>query len=98
MARPRMIVVAGPPGSGKTTYFPITAFHVDAFSIDDRCAQIHGSVFKTSACTTPVKGGLHHGLWLPRATGRSFAGDRHPPGSSECCRRETCRAGLSGSG
>jgi hypothetical protein len=43
MARPRMIVVAGPPGSGKTTYFPVTAFRVDAFNIDDRCAQIQGS-------------------------------------------------------
>lgn len=38
-----MIVVAGPPGSGKTTYFPVTAFGVDAFNIDDRCAQILGS-------------------------------------------------------
>lgn len=38
-----MIVVAGPPGSGKTTYFPVTAFRVDAFNIDDRCAQIQGS-------------------------------------------------------
>lgn len=43
MARPRMIVVAGPPGSGKTRFFPVTAFGVDAFNIDDRCAQILGS-------------------------------------------------------
>ena len=43
MPRPRMIVVAGPPGSGKTRYFPLTAFGVDAFNIDDRCAQILGS-------------------------------------------------------
>jgi predicted ABC-type ATPase len=43
MPRPRMIVVAGPPGSGKTRYFPVTAFGVDAFNIDDRCAQILGS-------------------------------------------------------
>jgi predicted ABC-type ATPase len=43
MARPRMLVVAGPPGSGKTRYFPVTAFGVDAFNIDDRCAQILGS-------------------------------------------------------
>lgn len=43
MARPRMIVVAGPPGSGKTMYFPVTAFGVDSFNIDDRCAQILGS-------------------------------------------------------
>jgi predicted ABC-type ATPase len=38
-----MLVVAGPPGSGKTRYFPVTAFGVDAFNIDDRCAQILGS-------------------------------------------------------
>ncbi len=38
-----MIVVAGPPGSGKTRYFPVTAFGVDSFNIDDRCAQILGS-------------------------------------------------------
>ncbi len=39
MPRPRMLVVAGPPGSGKTRHFPVTAFGVDAFNIDDRCAR-----------------------------------------------------------
>jgi predicted ABC-type ATPase len=43
MARPRMIVVAGPPGSGKTRYFPVSEFGIDWFNIDDRCAQILGS-------------------------------------------------------
>ena len=38
-----MIVVAGPPGSGKSTYFPVGAFGVDSLNIDDRCAQILGS-------------------------------------------------------
>jgi predicted ABC-type ATPase len=38
-----MFVVAGPPGSGKTTYFPVSAFGVDSFNIDDRCAQLLGS-------------------------------------------------------
>jgi len=38
-----MLVVAGPPGSGKSTFFPISATGVDAFSIDDRCALIVGS-------------------------------------------------------
>ena len=38
-----MIVVAGPPGSGKTRYFPVAAYGVDSFNIDDRCAQILGS-------------------------------------------------------
>ena len=42
-ARPVMLVVGGPPGSGKTTFFPIAAMGVDAFSIDDRCAQIVGN-------------------------------------------------------
>lgn len=43
MPLPLMIVIAGPPGSGKTTYFPVTAFRIDSFNIDDRCAQILGS-------------------------------------------------------
>lgn len=38
-----MVVVAGPPGSGKTTFFPASALGIDAFSIDDRCAQLVGS-------------------------------------------------------
>lgn len=38
-----MIVVAGPPGSGKTTALPGRAFGVDAFNIDDRCAALSGS-------------------------------------------------------
>jgi predicted ABC-type ATPase len=38
-----MIVVAGPPGSGKTSSFPVTDFGLDAFNIDDRCAQLLGS-------------------------------------------------------
>lgn len=43
MSHPRMIVVAGPPGSGKTRYFPVTAYGVDSFNVDDRCAQILGT-------------------------------------------------------
>jgi hypothetical protein len=31
-----MLVVAGPPSSGKTTHFPATAFCVDAINTDDR--------------------------------------------------------------
>jgi len=38
-----MLVVAGPPGSGKTSYFPVTALGIDSFNIDDRCAQVLGS-------------------------------------------------------
>jgi hypothetical protein len=38
-----MLVVAGPPGSGKTLFFPVCAWGVDSFSIDDRFAQLVGS-------------------------------------------------------
>lgn len=38
-----MLVVAGPPGSGKSSSLPIGAFGADAFNIDDRCAQLVGS-------------------------------------------------------
>ena len=43
---PRMIVVAGPPGGGKSTqlgpdYF--LAQRIPYFNIDDRCKELHGS-------------------------------------------------------
>lgn len=40
---PKMIVIAGAPGSGKSTLFPPRNFGVDSFNIDDRCRQLHGS-------------------------------------------------------
>ena len=39
--RPRMFVVAGPPGSGKSTAFPVSGFGVDFFNADDRAAALH---------------------------------------------------------
>jgi predicted ABC-type ATPase len=38
-----MIVVGGPPGSGKSTAFPVRSFGVDSFNVDDRCRELHGS-------------------------------------------------------
>jgi predicted ABC-type ATPase len=40
---PRMIVVGGPPGGGKSTTFPVRSFGVDAFNVDERCRELHGS-------------------------------------------------------
>lgn len=37
----RMIVVAGPPGSGKSTLFPASSFGVDSFNADDRAGELN---------------------------------------------------------
>jgi predicted ABC-type ATPase len=43
---PRMFIVAGPPGSGKSTAFPCSNFGVDFFNADDHAATLnHGSYF-----------------------------------------------------
>jgi len=42
---PRMIVVAGPPGGGKSTIFPVASFGVDSFNADDRAAELNGGSY-----------------------------------------------------
>lgn len=44
--RPRMYIVAGPPGSGKSTVFPVAAFGVEFFNADDRAAQINRGSYR----------------------------------------------------
>ena len=43
---PRMIVVAGPPGGGKSTAFPVNAFGVDSFNADDRSAALNNGSYR----------------------------------------------------
>jgi predicted ABC-type ATPase len=38
---PRMFIVAGPPGAGKSTAFPVSSFGVDFFNADDRAAALN---------------------------------------------------------
>src|SRR5712691_11803750 len=38
---PRMFVVAGPPGSGKSTTFPVSGFGVEFFNADDHAAALN---------------------------------------------------------
>jgi predicted ABC-type ATPase len=38
---PRMFIVAAPPGSGKSTAFPVSGFGVDFFNADDRAAALN---------------------------------------------------------
>jgi len=42
---PRMIVIAGPPGSGKSSIFPVTSFGVASFNADDRAAELNGGSY-----------------------------------------------------
>jgi predicted ABC-type ATPase len=39
--RPRMVVIAGPPGSGKSVAFPVDSFGIDSFNADDRSAELN---------------------------------------------------------
>ena len=41
-----MIVVAGPPGSGKSTAFPVQSEGVDFFNADNRAAELNGGSFQ----------------------------------------------------
>jgi len=40
-----MIVVAGPPGSGKSTMFPVKDFGCRFFNADDRAAELNGGSY-----------------------------------------------------
>jgi hypothetical protein len=40
-----MLVVAGPPGSGKSLHFPVASFGADGFNVDLRAAAANGGSF-----------------------------------------------------
>ena len=42
---PKMIVVAGPPGSGKSTLYPVSSFGISYFNADDRAAELNGGSY-----------------------------------------------------
>jgi predicted ABC-type ATPase len=42
---PKMIVIAGPPGSGKSSLYPVSSFGVAHFNADDRAAELSGGSY-----------------------------------------------------
>jgi predicted ABC-type ATPase len=42
---PKMIIVAGPPGRGKSSIFPVSGFGVSCFNADDRAAELNGGSY-----------------------------------------------------
>lgn len=41
-----MVVVAGPPGGGKSAAFPVESFAVDFFNADDQAAQLNSGFYQ----------------------------------------------------
>jgi predicted ABC-type ATPase len=41
-----MIVVAGPPGSGKSSLFPVSETGLDFFNADDKAAELNGGSYQ----------------------------------------------------
>jgi predicted ABC-type ATPase len=44
--QPRMIVAAGPPGSGKSSAFPVQQEAVDFFNADERASELNGASYR----------------------------------------------------
>jgi len=44
--RPRMVIIAGPPGSGKSVAFPVSSFGIDYFNAGDRAAQLNNTSYQ----------------------------------------------------
>jgi len=52
-----MIVVAGPPGSGKSTLFPVSETGIDAFNADDRAAELNGGSYQSITPEMRIRAG-----------------------------------------
>jgi predicted ABC-type ATPase len=72
---PQMVVVAGPPGSGKTTRFPIAGFGVDYFNADNRAAELNEGSFRGISKEIRSQVNLEFQQWILEhiSEGKSFA-------------------------
>ena len=59
-----MIIVAGPPGSGKSSRFPLPAFGVEWFNADDRAAQLNSGSFRKISNQIRTKVNAEFEQWI----------------------------------
>src|SRR5690242_19845990 len=59
-----MIIVAGPPGSGKSSRFPLSAFGVDWFNADDRAAELNLGSFRKISAEIRSRAKLEFQQWI----------------------------------
>ena len=59
-----MIVVAGPPGSGKSSRFPLSAFGVDWFNADNRAAELNLGSFRRISAEIRSRANLEFQQWI----------------------------------
>jgi predicted ABC-type ATPase len=64
LPRPRMTVVAGPPGSGKSTRFPLSSFNVEYFNADDRAAGLNGGSYHKISKEIRTQVNLEFQQWI----------------------------------
>lgn len=70
-----MTIVAGPPGSGKSSRFPLNSFKVDWFNADDRAAELNCGSFRDISAEIRAKVNLEFQQWILDHVGsrQSFA-------------------------
>ena len=70
-----MIVVAGPPGIGKSSLFPVSETGLDSFNADDRAAELNGGSYQSIAPEMRTQAGrqLEQFIAAHIHDGRSFA-------------------------
>lgn len=59
-----MIVVAGPPGSGKSSRFPLSSFGVDWFNADNRAAELNLGSFRKISVEIRSRVNLEFQRWI----------------------------------
>jgi predicted ABC-type ATPase len=95
MPQPRMAIIAGPPGAGKSSVFSLSNFAQNVFNADDRAAELNAGSYQTipQAVRAAVNREFERFVTSNIAAGTSFALETTPAEydhfrSSETCNRE----------